>query len=137
MARSKGPKPKVFTEFPKMVYQRETGETLQVKKDSEIPDDYVDHISKVGKTEEEVAAEQQAIVDTEAAAKKLADDEAEELEKAQKADDKAAKALFKQLKMDRAEAEKILTEDGVDFEEDDDDLTIAMAVKELLEDDSE
>ncbi len=133
MAKHK-PNVRPRTEFPKMIYHRETGEPMVINKESECTDDYVDHISKVGKTEEEVAAEQQAIVDTEAAAKKLADDEAEELEKAQAADDKAAKALFKKLKMNREEAEEILKEDGVEYDEDADDLTIAMAVKELLED---
>ncbi len=135
MTRSKGPKPYVFQEFPKMVYHGETGAPLVVNKESEIPETHVDHISKIGKSEEEIAAEKQAVADEEAAKQKLIDDAAKEAADAQAADDKAAKALFKKLKMDRTEAEKILTEDGVDFNDDDDDLTIAMAVKELLEDD--
>ncbi len=120
-----------------MVYHRETGEPLIINKESECTEDHVDHISKVGKSEADVKAEQEAREKVEAEAKAAEEAEAKELADAQAADDKAAKAIFKKLKMDRAEAEKILTEDGVDFEEDDDDLTIAMAVKELLEDDGD
>ncbi len=103
----------------RMVYHAETKEHLKIFVDDQVPEGYVsfDVAFRGGEPEAETPK-----VD---------------LEKEQKKDDKAAKALFKKLKMTREEGEEILKEDGVDFNDDDDDLTIAMAVKELLEDDSE
>ncbi len=109
MARGKG---------TRMVYHAETKEHLLISIGDQVPEGYVsfDVAFRGGEPEAEAPK-----VDP---------------KKDQKADDKAAKALFKKMKMTREEGEEILKEDGVEFNDDDDDLTIAMAVKELLEDDS-
>ena len=137
MPRSKGPKPYVHQEWPKMFYHGVTGETVVVRKESLIPEGYVDHISKVGKSDEEVEAEKQAAIDADEEAERLKDEELADEIKAQKADDKAAKAIFKKLKMTREEAEELLTEEGKACEPEADDLEVAMAVKELIENDGE
>lgn len=100
-----------------------------------VPDGYVDHISKVGKTEEDLEVERQAVIDADVDAQKVLDDEAAAVLKAQKADDKAAKAIFKKLKTTRDEAEAMLDEENIVLDADADDLQIAMAVQELLEED--
>jgi hypothetical protein len=137
MTRGKGAKPYVFKEWPKMFYHAETGLSVVVRKASLIPEGHVDHISKVGKSEEEIDAEAQATIDADKARVRLERAEAADLLKAQKADDKAALVIFKKFKTTRDEAEQMLEEDGEDFDPDADDLTIAMAIKELLEDASE
>lgn len=137
MTRGKGPKPYVYKEWPKMFYHAVTGEPAVVRKASLIPDGYVDHISKVGKSEEEIEAEKQYAADADKEKLRLEKAEAADLKKAQAADDRAAKALFKQLKITRDEAEEMLEEEGEEFDPDADDLSIAVAVKELLENASE
>lgn len=137
MTRSKGPKPYVFKEWPKMFYHPVTGEAAPFRKQSLVPDGWVDNFAKVGKSEEEIEAEKQAAIDADAEKVRLANAEAADLKKAQAADDRAAKALFKKLSMTRDEAEEMLEEEGEEFDPEADDLTIAMAVKELLENASE
>jgi hypothetical protein len=135
MVRGKGPKPYKFQEWPKMFYHPETGDPGVFRKASMVPDGYVDHISKVGKTEEDLEADKQAVIDADVAAQRLLDDAAADELKAQKADDKAAKVIFKKLKTTRDEAEAMLDEDNIVLDADADDLAIAMALQELLEDD--
>lgn len=137
MTRSKGPKPYVYEEWPKMFYHPVTGEAAPFRKQSLVPDGWVDNFAKVGKTEEQIADETQAVIDADKEKARLERVEAADLKKAQAADDRAAKALFKRLKVTRDEAEEMLEEDSEDFDPDADDLTIAMAVEELLENASE
>ena len=135
MTRGKGAPPYVHQAWPKLLYHQKTGEHREFRKQSLVPDDGMWGLkATVGKSEEEVSAEKQTVLDEAAATQKLADDEAADIAAELKADDKAAKAIFKKLKMSREEAEEILTEEKVEFDPDADDLEIAMQLKELLED---
>ncbi len=130
------PRKYVHKDWPKTLYHQETGQCKTFRSARTVPDDKMwGPKATVGKTPEDLAAAAQEIADAEAEKERLADLEAKELEDEQKKDDKAAKALFKKLKMTREEGEEILREDGIDFDQDADDLTIAKAVKELLDDD--
>ncbi len=132
---SKRSTPYKHQSWPKMLYHQLTGEYKVFRHQSQVPDDGTwGPKSTVGKTAEQVAEEVQAKDDAKAEEKRVDEAVAAEEAAEQKKDNKAAAQIFKKLKLTREEAEAILKDEGTEFDAEADDLSIAMAVKELLED---
>lgn len=112
-------KPYKHQDFPKMVYHGETGKQLICKTEEEIPEGYVFNLRDVGEKPSKKAKP---------GGKKTG---------GKKATGKSVKKgpTLEGLKVSRKEAEEILTDEEVKFDDDMSDNEIAVLLDEVLEDD--
>lgn len=152
-------KPYVFQEWPKMVYHPKTGKPLTCSCEDDVPEGYLTNPGDIGldeeameivaETETEEAAEaaklkQEEITERRESSAKRSDkpkakpkSSAKPKTKTKKKKAKAKPTALEELELIREDAEALLTDEKVKFDEDASDDEIAAMVKELLDDESE